>query len=361
MNSVINKLNIDTTQQPLFLGAGLGIQRYDRHKYEIFFKLFRDQWEFVWMPEEVSILKDRNDFKNMTENEQFIFLSNLRFQTLLDSMIGRGIEGLIAHVSNPELEACMSTWKAFELIHSYSYTHIIKNVFADPTEVFDSILEDEEIVKRAYSVSETYDNLMNLDVDGNISQDELKNKIFDAIIATNILESIRFYVSFACAFFFGSQKKMTSNANIIKLIARDENLHVAITQNIVKCFRDNPDEGFKEIVDSSEDRVIEMFRSAAEEEKEWVAYLFSNGPIVGLTDRELKGYVEWLTNTRLRSLGYHTKVYENVKKNPIDGWLREWYDSESIQSAPQEEEITSYRRGSADTAIDPDSFAGFEL
>jgi ribonucleotide reductase beta subunit family protein with ferritin-like domain len=358
MKTIINKINVDTTTQPLFLGEALNLQRYDKFKYEIFFKLFREQLEFFWTPEEVSILKDSGDFKAMTENEQFIFLSNLRFQTLLDSMIGRGINEILKYVSNPELEACMNIWNSFENIHSYSYTHIIKNVFADPTEVFDSILEDEEIVKRAYAVAETYDALMN--IDESVSKDELKQKIFDAIIATNILESIRFYVSFACAFFFGTQKKMTGNASIIRLIARDENLHVAITQNIVKYFREVESEGFSEIVKNSEDRVVEMFRSAAEEEKEWVDYLFSKGPIVGLTDRELKGYVEWLTNTRIRSLGYKTKIYD-VKRNPIDGWLREWYDSESVQSAPQEEEIISYRKGSATTDINPNDFEEFDL
>jgi|TARA_R110000787_G_scaffold17748_1_gene55090 ribonucleoside-diphosphate reductase beta chain len=358
MQTIFNTVNVDTTTQPLFLGEGLSIQRYDKHKYEIFFKLFRDQLEFFWTPEEISILKDRNDFKNMTDNEQFIFLSNLRFQTLLDSMIGRGINEILRHVSNPELEACMNVWNAFENVHSYSYTHIIKNVFADPSEVFDSILEDKEIVIRANSVAATYDELMNLD---DATEDEIKQKLFDAIIATNILESIRFYVSFACSFFFGSQKKMTGNANIIKQIARDENLHVAITQNIVKFLRTREDEGFQDIVKNSEERVVEMFRVAAEEEKDWVDYLFSKGPIVGLTDRELKGYVEWLTNSRLKSLGYTTKIYPDAKKNPIDGWLRFWYDSESIQSAPQEEEITAYRIGAANTELSPDSFSEMEL
>lgn len=359
MNTVINKINVDTTTQPLFLGEDLALQRYDKHKYEIFFKLFRDQLEFIWTPEEISLIKDRNDFKGLTDTEQFIFLSNLRFQTLLDSMIGRGINEVLNYVSNPELEACMNIWNAFENIHSYSYTYIIKNVFADPSEIFDSILEDEEIVKRAYSVAQTYDSL--LDIKGKeLTGKELKEKIFEAIIATNILESVRFYVSFACSFFFGSQKKMTGNAKIIRLIARDENLHVAITQNIVKYLREVESEGFSDIIKNSEDRVIQMFKEAAEEEKQWVDYLFSQGPIVGLTDKELKGYVEWLTNTRIRSLGYKTRIYD-IKTNPIDGWLREWYDSESVQTAPQEAEITSYRKGAANTELDPDTFKDFSL
>lgn len=359
MKTIINKINIDTTEQPLFLGEDLGIQRYDKFKYEIFFKLFRDQIEFIWTPEEVSILKDRNDFKTMPPNEQFIFLSNLRFQTLLDSMIGRGINEILTYVTNPELEACMNWWNSFENLHSYSYTYIIKNVFSDPTEIFDSILDDEEIVSRAFTVAEKYDELMA--IDANATKDELKQSIFNAIIATNILESVRFYVSFACSFFFGTQKKMTGNANIIKLIARDENLHVAITQNIVKFLRDNEDEGFQKIVQDSEDDVVQMFKDAAEEEKDWARYLFSKGPIVGMTLKELIGYIEWLTNTRLRSLGYRVKAYPEAKKNPIEGWLRNWYDSESIQSAPQEEEITSYRKGSADTELNPDSFGDLEI
>lgn len=359
MKTVINKINIDPTTQPLFFGEELGIQRYDIYKYDIFFKLFRDQMEFFWTPEEVSIIKDRADFKELTETEKFIFLSNLRFQTLLDSMIGRGINEILRYVSNTELEACMNMWNAFENIHSYSYTHIIKNAFAEPVEIFDSILEDTEIVNRAYSVAEKYDDL--LTIDPNSSLEEKKKKIFEAIIATYILEGIRFYVSFACSFFFGSQKKMTGNAKIIRLISRDENIHVAITQNLVKIFRDNPDEGFRDIIDNSEELVTEMFRSAAEEEKGWIDYLFSKGPIVGLTDRELKGYIEWLTNNRLRSLGYKTKIYPEAKNNPIDGWLREWYDSSSIQTAPQEAEITSYRKGAANTDLSTEAFEDFDL
>ena len=362
MKSVINKINIDPTTQPLFLGQDLSLQRYDNPKYEIFFKLFRDQLEFFWTPEEISITKDRNDFQEMSEQEKFIFISNLRFQTLLDSLIGRGINIILENVTNPELEACMNVWNCFENIHSYSYTYIIKNVFADPSEVFDSILEDEEIVRRAGSVSEDYDNLLCLScVSGTDDVDKLKQHIFNAIISTNILESIRFYVSFACAFFFGHQKKMTGNASIIKQIARDENLHVAITQNIVKYLREVEGEGFRHIVERSELQVVEMFRKAAEEEKSWVDYLFSKGSIVGLTSRELKGYVEWLTNHRLRSLGYDHKIYPDVKKNPIDGWLREWYDSEAIQSAPQEETITSYRRGAANTSIVQSDFDDMSL
>lgn len=358
MKTVINKINIDTTTQPLFFGEELGIQRYDKYKYEIFFKLFRDQLEFFWTPEEISILKDRSDYKELSDNEKHIFLSNLRFQTLLDSMIGRGINEILRYVSNTELEACMNIWNSFENIHSYSYTHIIKNSFADPVEIFDSILEDEEIVKRAYSVAQKYDSL--LTIDENAPLEEKRRKIFDAIVATYILEGIRFYVSFACSFFFGSQKKMMGNAKIIRLISRDENLHVAITQNLFKIFRDNPEEGFSKIVEESEDRIIEMFREAAEEEKEWVDYLFSKGPIVGLTEKELKGYIEWLTNNRLRSLGYKSKIYE-TKANPIDGWLREWYDSESVQAAPQELEITSYKKGAANTDLTAESFEDFDL
>jgi ribonucleoside-diphosphate reductase beta chain len=283
----------------------------------------------------------------LSPEERFVFDSNLRFQTMTDSMLSRSINSLADYVSNPELEICMNVWSFFETIHSNSYTYILQNVHPDATKFFDSILEDKEIVKRAEAISSRYDALLNT------KSEDPKQQIFDALLATQITEGLTFYVSFACSFYFGYRGKMEGNAKIINLISRDENLHVAITQNIFKILRDNPKEGFQEIVKKNEDRVYEAYRMAVDAEKEWADYLFSRGNLIGLTSDSLKNYVEWLADSRLTSMGYK-KIY-NVKSNPLSGWLDSFYDSKKIQVAPQETEISSYVKG-VDNKMDESVF-----
>lgn len=334
MKTVLNRINVDTTKQPIFLGEGLALQRYDKFKYPKFFELYQDQVELFWRPEEVSVMKDRNDFKSLTETEKFIFISNLKYQTLMDSVIGRGIDILKSYTSLPEVEACFNAWQYFENIHSYSYTYLIKNVFSDPGEIFDSILTDEEIMKRASSVSGKYDELLKSDGD-------IKTDIYLALISTNILEGIRFYVSFACGWYFAEQGKMEGNAKILKLISRDENKHVAITQNLIRILRENPEEGFQDVIKANEERVIKMFSTAVEEEKTWARYLFSRGQLLGFNDKVACGYIEWLANNRLRSIGL--KGIYDAPHNPIGGWISNWTDSSKVQVAPQEAELESYK------------------
>lgn len=216
MKTILNKINIDTTKQPLFLGEDLSLQRYEKPKYEIFLKLFRDQLTQFWTPEEINISLDAAQFKNLSPHERHIFTKNLQFQTLMDSVIARGVPSLTEHVSNPELEVCLSAWQFFENIHSYAYTYIIKNVYSDPTEIMDGVLEDEEILARCDSVSREYDKLREC------SEGNLKKQIYLTLISINILEAIRFYVSFVCAFAFANNKKMVGNADVIRLIKRDE-------------------------------------------------------------------------------------------------------------------------------------------
>jgi ribonucleoside-diphosphate reductase beta chain len=283
----------------------------------------------------------------LSPEERFVFDSNLRFQTMTDSMLSRSINSLADYVSNPELEICMNVWSFFETVHSNSYTYILQNVHPDATKFFDSILEDKEIVKRAEAISSRYDALLNT------KSEDPKQQIFDALLATQITEGLTFYVSFACSFYFGYRGKMEGNAKIINLISRDENLHVAITQNIFKILRDNPKEGFQEIVKKNEDRVYEAYRMAVDAEKEWADYLFSRGNLIGLTSDSLKNYVEWLADSRLTSMGYK-KIY-NVKSNPLSGWLDSFYDSKKIQVAPQETEISSYVKG-VDNKMDESVF-----
>ena len=351
MKTVLNKHNVDSLKQPLFLGKDLAIQRYDRLKYPKLYELYDQQLNFFWRPQEVNLTKDASDYKKLTDEERFVFDSNLKFQTMGDSMLSRSIHQMMHHVSNPELEICMNVWSFFETIHSNSYTYILQNVYPDATKFFDSILEDKEIVKRAEFLTSRYDALMS-------SSKDTKEQILDAIVATQIMEGVTFYVSFACSFYFGYRGKMEGNAKIINLISRDENLHVAITQNILKYLRDNPDEGFQSTFKKSEDRIYEFYRAAVEAEKSWADYLFSKGSLVGLTPESLKQYVEWLANSRLTSLGLK-KLYE-TKTNPLAGWLDSFYDSKKVQVAPQETEISSYVKG-VDSKLDDKAFDDFKL
>ncbi|NBW57974.1 ribonucleotide-diphosphate reductase subunit beta [bacterium] len=354
MKSVLNLKNVDTTKQPLFLGEDLNLQRYDRFKYPVFFELFKKQNENFWWPHEITLAKDRSDYKDLTETERFVFDSNLRFQTLGDSMLSRSIHSLKEYVSNPELEICMNTWAQFEGIHSYSYSYLLNNVYPDATKFFDSIMEDKEILERAELIRNNYDKIL-----GDDDKKDIKQKIFDCILSVNVMEGLVFYVSFACSFYFGYRGKMEGNAKIIKFIQRDEALHFSTTQNLLKILATEEKEGFVSIVKKNEDKIYEIYKQATENETEWAKYLFSKGNLLGLNEEVMTGYTKWLCDNRLRSLGYK-KIY-NQKENPISGWLDSYMDSSKVQVAPQETEISTYKIGARDTSISDDDFADIKL
>lgn len=358
-HTILNMKNVDYLKQPLFLGEHLGLQRYDQFKYPVFFDLYKKQIEFFWRPEEIELKKDRNDFKSdnvMSENERFIFTSNLKYQTMMDSVICRGVPSLTQFVSNPELEACMNVWQFFEQIHSYSYTYIIKNVYADPKAILDSCLTDKEIMKRAEVAVAEYDKLNQLGEKKDLKSK--KKQIYLTLISVNILEAVRFYVSFVCAFAFAENKKMIGNADIIKLIKRDEALHLYNTQEILKILHNNKDEGFVEIAKECEEEACAMFDSAAAEEKAWADYLFKDGSILGLNEQVLGQYVDWLCMSRRKAIGL---PYDNGHKNPISGWTDPWMNSEAVQVAPQEHEITSYKIGASKNDLEDMDLGGFDL
>jgi ribonucleoside-diphosphate reductase beta chain len=343
MKTIFNTKNIDPMSQPLFLGKDLGVQRYDIIKYPIFKELDSKQMMNFWRPEEIELKKDRSDFQTLSNNEKFIFTSNLKYQTMLDSVICRGVPTLLEYVTNTELEACLMTWQFFEKIHSQSYSYIIQNVYSDSSEVFSGIYEDTEIIKRAKRAIEDYNNLMGMDSESTKISD-LKKQIYMTLISINILEAVRFYVSFICSFAFAENKKMVGNADIIKLIKRDEALHLKNTQEIIKILQREESEGFVQTSKQCEDLAIKMFESAANEEKEWASYLFKDGSIIGLNENVLHQYIDWLCMSRRKNIGL---PYENVGKNPIAGWTEPWLNSESVQVAPQEHEITSYKIGAS--------------
>jgi ribonucleoside-diphosphate reductase beta chain len=354
MKSVLNLKNIDHTKQPLFFGEDLNIQRYDRFKYPVFFELFKKQEEFFWWPHEISLQKDRQDYRELSSEERFVFDNNLKFQTLGDSMLSRSIHSLKDYVSNPELEICMNTWQRFEGIHSYSYSYLLNNVHPHASAFFDSIMEDEEIVSRAKLIRNNFDKIL-----GDDSKKDIKEKILDCVLAVNVMEGLVFYVSFACSFYFGYRGKMEGNAKIIKFIQRDESQHYAITQNLLKIMRDEDCEGFTQVVKKNEDKIYAYYEQAAKNEIEWAQYLFSKGSLLGLNAEVLGGYTKWLCDNRLRSLGYK-KIF-NQKGNPISGWLDSYLDSSKVQVAPQEAEIGAYKIAARDTTISEESFADIKL
>lgn len=371
-----NRHQFDATKQCMFLGEPVNVARYDVQRYPFFEKLIEKQLSFFWRPEEIDLSKDRIDFNQLPKHEQHIFVSNLKYQTLLDSVQGRSPNvALLPVVSIPELETWIETWAFSETIHSRSYTHIIRNIFNDPAEVFDDIVTNEEITKRAVSVTEHYDDFIeysmyyNLFGEGThtvngktitVNMRELKKKLYLTLTAVNVLEAIRFYVSFACSFAFGERALMEGNAKIIKLIARDEALHLSGTQQMLSLMRDNKDDTeMAEIAKECEPLLVDIFRQAAQQEKEWADYLFAGGSMIGLNAEILKDYVEYITNVRLRALGYD-KIFDRGNANPLP-WMNAWLSNDNVQVAPQEVEVTSYLTGAVETKIDADDLKGFSL
>ena len=292
MKSVFNKdKNLDPTKQSMFFGPDLAVQRFDTMKYPIFDKLTQQQLGYFWRPEEVSLQKDRNDYLELREEQKFIFTSNLKYQTMLDSVQGRGPAlAFLPFVSLPELESAIITWDFMETIHSRSYTYIIKNLYSQPSDVFDTIIKDDKIEKRATSVTKTYDDLIEMGykwtIDKRVDLYELKKKLYLAMVSVNILEGLRFYVSFACSFAFGELKKLEGSAKIISFIARDESQHLALSQRIINNWKDvEKDSDFLKIIKETNKEVYKMYDDAVQEEKRWASYLFSKGSMIGLSEK----------------------------------------------------------------------------
>lgn len=377
--TVFNTKEVDTKKQPMFFGKPLGVQRYDNFKYPVFDKLTTQQLGYFWRPEEVSLQKDRGDYQTLRPEQRHIYTSNLKYQIMLDSVQGRAPGmAFIPYCSLPELEACMEVWGFMEMIHSRSYTYIIKNVYPNASEVLDTIIKDPKILERAASVTESYDDFINeaqqwgqsslwKDMDKSLNTSlpvlemkEVKRKLYRAVANVNILEGIRFYVSFACSFAFGELKLMEGSAKIISLIARDENQHLVITQSILNNWRKGDDPEMVEIMKEEEEWTYQMFDKCVNEEKKWAEYLFKNGSMIGLNDKLLFQYVEWIANKRLRGIGLKQQYDIPAKNNPLP-WTTHWISSKGLQVAPQETEVESYMVGGIKQDVKKDTFSGFKL
>jgi ribonucleoside-diphosphate reductase beta chain len=375
--TVFNPEKVNTKKQPMFFGKPLGVQRYDSYKYPIFDKLTTQQLGYFWRPEEVSLQKDRGDYHSLRPEQKHIYTSNLKYQIMLDSVQGRGPGmAFIPFCSLPELEAAMTVWEFMEMIHSRSYTYIIKNVYPDASEIFDTITDDPNILKRAESVTSAYNDFIraaqewasgnqwehNLEGVPSAKYElyELKRKLYRAMANVNILEGIRFYVSFACSFAFGELKLMEGSAKIISLIARDENQHLVLTQNILNKWREGDDPDMVSIAREEEENIYQMFRDCVEEEKNWAEYLFKDGSMIGLNDKLLGQYVEWVANRRLKAIGMKPLYDVPANNNPLP-WTQHWISSKGLQVAPQETEVESYVVGGIKQDVKKDTFSGFKL
>ena len=364
--SVFNQEKVDFTKEHMFFGADQNTQRYDVFRHPVFDKLNQTMLGYFWRPEEVSLQKDRADFQNFRPEQKHIFTSNLKYQTLLDSVQGRGpCLAFLPHVSLPELEGCIVTWDFFETIHSRSYTHIMKNVYPDPAEVFDTILDDEKIIARATSVTKNYDAFTEA-ADAYThhkkgSMRDVKKKLYLAMHNVNILEGLRFYVSFACTFAFGELKLMEGSAKIISLIARDESQHLALSTHVLKLWsqgKDDPE--MVDIAKECQEEVLDMWRECVAEEKDWAEYLFKDGSMIGLNETLLHKYVEYIANRRLKALGLPLIFDQSTTQNPLP-WTQHWLSSSGLQVAPQETEVESYVIGGIKQDVDEDALKGFSL
>jgi len=364
--TVFNREKVDFTKEHMFFGADQNTQRYDVFKYPEYDKLNQTMLGYFWRPEEVSLQKDRGDYQELRDEQKHIFTSNLKYQTLLDSVQGRGpCLSFLPYCSNPELEGCIIAWDFFETIHSRSYTHIVKNVYANPSEVFDTILDDEKIIERAVSVTKYYDEFN--DIANNYFNKgkgdiyDVKKALYKAMMTVNILEGLRFYVSFACTFAFGELKLMEGSAKIISLIARDEATHLNLSTHILKHWAkgdDDPD--FKKIAQELEPEVYELWKECVNEEKAWADYLFKDGSMIGLNSNLLHAYVEFIANKRLKALGLKTIYDRPLNTNPLP-WTQHWLSSAGLQVAPQETEVESYIVGGVKQDISKETFKDFKL
>lgn len=377
MSTVFNKDQVNHLDQPMFFGEATNTARFETQKHEVFEKLIEKQLSFFWRPEEVDVTRDKIDYDNLPAHEQHIFTANLKYQSLLDSVQGRAPNiAFLPIVSDVTLETWISTWDFSETIHSRSYTHIMRNVYEDPSKVFDEIILDPAIMKRADAVTRYYDKLITATIDyqhfcNNFKAEtevnenykrlmlrDIKKKLYLCMHAVNALEAIRFYVSFACTFAFAEDKKMEGNAKIMKLIARDEQLHLKGTQYAIKTWQNGKDDPeMVEIAKECEAEAVALFLEVAQQEKDWIDHLFQYGTMSTLNHKNLNQYVDYLTRSRMQAAGLPCDI--PVMRHPIP-WIRKWLNSDSVQVAAQEAELSSYLIGQVDSKVSPEFLASMK-
>ena len=356
--AVLKKNKKSHLERNMFFDESVDIARYDQVKYPQLEKITDKQLGFFWRPEEVDVSKDKKDFDNLTDHEKHIFTSNLKRQILLDSVQGRAPNlAFLPIASLPEIENWIETWSFFETIHSRSYTHIIRNIYPDPSFVFDSMLDVKEILECGNDIARYCDDLIDCN---NSATNKMQHKqaLWMCMLSANALEGIRFYVSFACSWAFAELKKMEGNAKIIKFIARDENVHLAATTTMIKNML-KEDKDFVKIQKQTEKQSTDLFVKVIEQEKEWAKFLFKDGSMIGLNEQILIDYIEWIGCKRMRAIGIPCP-YSVPKLNPLP-WTEKWIGGGNVQVAPQETEITSYITGGVKQDVDQKELSNLSL
>jgi ribonucleoside-diphosphate reductase beta chain len=344
----------------IFFNGEVPISRFDKLKYPWMRKLTKKQMGFFWQPEEVELSRDSKDFKGLTPAEQHIFTSNLKRQILLDSVQGSAPSEAFGPIcSLPEFRNFLKCWEFFEEnIHSWSYQYIIENVYPDASPIFDTIDTIKEIKDCRKDIQKYYDNLIKMNRQYPKGTDyDHKKSLWLALHAVNALEGVRFYVSFACSWAFAELKKMEGNAKIIKFIARDENIHLAFTQQLIRALPKS-DPHFIKIAEECKDEVEQIFKDVAQQEKDWAKYLFKDGSMLGLNSDLLADFVDHRSWKCANAIGvtYIPKSRENNLP-----WTSKWIGGSEVQVAPQETQQTQYTVGGIDNDVTEGAFKGFVL
>ena len=333
------------------------IQRFEEVKYNKLAKFEQEARGFFWVPEEVSLTKDSQDFKDASDTVKHIFTSNLLRQTALDSLQGRGPSQIFTPVcSIPELEALMYNWSFFETnIHSRSYSHIIRNIYNVPKDVFNTIHDTQEIVAMASSVGRYYDALHRInclkEVGGDVKEDNHIDAIWLALNASYALEAFRFMVSFATSLAMVENRIFIGNGNIISLILQDEIGHKDWTGWIInQVVKEDP--RFAAAKLRCEAEVYQMYMDVIREEKAWADYLFKHGPVIGLNAQILKDFVDYTAAGALKEIGI--KYLESAPRSTPIPWFNKHVDTSKKQTALQENESTNYVIGVMSDALDYD-------
>lgn len=365
--SIFSNKQTDYLKSPLVFGEPLSVSRYDEQKWPIFEQLTEMQLSFFWRPQEVSLTRDRLDFQTLTEIEKAIFVDNLKYQIMLDSVQGRAPNiAFLPLVSLPELETWITTWSFMETIHSRSYTYIIRALFNTPDKIFNDIIINPQIMERARSVTHQYDQLIflseayrqlgetTLNWKNQIVEVSLKNLkrcLMLTLHTVHALEAIRFHVSFACNFAFTENKTMEGCGKIIRFIARDEALHASSTAHLINIIMSGKD-GDKEITSIAHECLDEahtIFMNCIKQEKEWADHIFRHGVLPGLNLQQMHRYIDFLASKSMSNVGlqYHLQKVNN----PLP-WIDKYFNSSQVQVAPQETEISSYLSGQINTNFD---------
>ena len=352
--SVYDDKKIDFLNEPIFFGKGKNTQRYDILKYPFFDDTNIKMLGQFWQPDEIDVSRDKRDFQTMPENMKNTYTKVLQKLIFLDSVQGRGMLqtfGLV--VTNPEFESLVSTWEFFENIHSRSYTHILRSVYDNPTEIFDESFKIKELVELAKDISTKYDDCLNNIVgylDREYDENLVKPSILKLLIEINILEGVRFYSGFATIWSMHySQGLMERTSNILRLICRDENLHLQVTQYLLKLLRDTKSEGFTELYKKIESNIPGIYERACEQEFEWIDFLFKDSAYLGMSPELAKSYIKYICNRRLKALGFNG-LFEGFNKNPIP-WVNDYINYDSVELRPQETEVYNYKLDILDPSI----------